>query len=152
MTVRRITDIDGEEKNSMAPSVSVLDDYNKDISRAGLPKVAGKLKKSPDNDEEVTRFRKVRIVTKLQAKPFHFGLSFAAEAYELLIEHGVNPNRLLEPVLHLFQQQDTADQTEVIQKCLQNFAWDTRRQDKESYRYARPRFVDYIVRYRPPVA
>lgn len=66
MTVRRITDTEEEKIGSTASPASVLDDTMEDMSEGGLPKAARKRKRTMDNDEEVARFRRVRIVSKVQ--------------------------------------------------------------------------------------
>lgn len=96
MTVRRITDIKEEERGSTASSVSVLSHTMKDVLRAGLAKAAWKSRKTYINDDEVARFRRVRIVDELQGKrcrPYPEG---AAALEASLIESGFDPGVVIE--------------------------------------------------------
>lgn len=96
MTVRRITDIIEEERESTASSVSVLGHTMKDVSRAGLAKAAWKSRNTYINDDEVARFRRVRIVDELQGKrrgPYPEG---AAALEASLIGSGFDPGVVIE--------------------------------------------------------
>lgn len=66
LTVHRIIDLQEQETESTA------DDTMKNVSSAGIPNAARKRKSLFDNDEEVARYRRVRIVSELQAEQYSY--------------------------------------------------------------------------------